>query len=152
MIDRLPRFGLRLWIALAMLVAGGAAQAAGPEAGRTARSGPPTPESAAGGHPPAGRSYVTVAGDNADRIVKKALADSPLKEELLREALIQANPKVFTAGRNTRLKPGTAVVLPDQHAMLRQILMPLLDPREAAAHFPPPPTSADERRRWVRYP
>jgi len=30
--------------------------------------------------------------------------------------------------------------------------MTALEPREAAAHFPPPPTSADERRRWVRYP
>lgn len=146
MIDRLPLFGLRLWIALAALLVGVAVQAAG----QSARSAPAAEGAAA--HASASRSYVTVAGDNADRIVKKTLADSPLKEELLREALIQANPKVFTAGRNTRLKPGTAVVLPDQTAMLRQILIPLLEPREAAAHFPPPPTSADERRRWVRYP
>ncbi len=134
--------------ALVLFTVCGLVQAAGP----AARSAAPALLDAAAGQTNPARSYVTVAGDNADRIVKKAMADSPLKEELLREALIAANPKVFSAGRNTRLKPGTAVTLPDQHAMLRQILMPLLEPREAAAYFPPPPTSADERRRWVRYP
>lgn len=137
----------RFGFALLLLAACGVVQAAG----QAGRSGPVAPEGAAG-HAPAGRAYVTVAGDNLDRIIKKTLADSPLKDELLREALIAANPKVFTAGRNTRLRPGTTVALPDQHAMLRQILMPLLEPREVGAYFPPPPTSADERRRWVRYP
>ena len=109
----------------------------------------PAPESAAA---QPGLSYVTVAGDTLDRIVKKAMADSPLKEELLRQALMQANPKVFTAGAKTRLKPGTTLALPDHQALLRQILLPVLDAREAGAYFPPPPTSQEERRRWVRYP
>ncbi len=100
----------------------------------------------------AGRSYVTVAGDTAERVVKKAMADVPLKDELLRDALIAANPKVFSAGKATRLKPGTELVLPDLRPMLREILLPLLEPREAGAYFPPPPTSVEERRRWVRYP
>jgi Tfp pilus assembly protein FimV len=100
----------------------------------------------------AGRTYVTVAGDTADRVVKKAMADIPLKDEILRDALIQANPKVFTAGAKTRLKPGTELALPDPHPMLRQILMPLLEPKEAGAYFPPPPVSVEERRRWVRFP
>jgi Tfp pilus assembly protein FimV len=93
-----------------------------------------------------------VAGDTADRVVKKAMADIPLKDELLRDALIQANPKAFTAGKATRLKHGTQLALPDLRPMLRDILLPLLEPREAGAYFPPPPTSAEERRRWVRYP
>jgi Tfp pilus assembly protein FimV len=95
---------------------------------------------------------VTVAGDTADRVVKKTMADIPLKDELLRDALIQANPKAFTAGKATRLKPGTQLALPDLRPTLRDILLPLLEPREAGAYFPPPPTSAEERRRWVRYP
>jgi len=36
--------------------------------------------------------------------------------------------------------------------MLRQILLPVLEPREVGAYFPPPPSSQEERRRWVRYP
>jgi Tfp pilus assembly protein FimV len=95
---------------------------------------------------------VTVAGDTAERVVKKAMADIPLKDELLRDALIAANPKAFGAGKATRLKPGTELMLPDLRPMLREILLPLLEPREAGAYFPPPPTTAEERRRWVRYP
>ena len=139
----------RIGAALLLVASCALVQAAGPAPRSAAAAGP---DAATGGHASSGRSYVTAAGDNADRIVKKTMADSPLKEELLRDALIAANPKVFTSGRNTRLKPGTAVTLPDPHTMMRQILMPLLEPREAAAYFPPPPTSADERRRWVRYP
>jgi Tfp pilus assembly protein FimV len=108
--------------------------------------------SAHGAAPHAGRTYVTVVGDTADRVVKKAMADIPLKDDILREALIQANPKAFTAGAKTRLKPGTELALPDPHPMLRQILMPLLEPKEAGAYFPPPPVPVEERRRWVRYP
>lgn len=146
MIDRVPRVSARRTaIALLAFFACVAAQAAGPSAAGAQPGG-------AAAHAGAVHTYVTVAGDNADRIVKKAMGDSPLKEELLRDALMKANPKVFTAGRNTRLRPGLTVTLPDQHAMMRQILLPLLDSREAAAHFPPPPASAEERRRWVRYP
>jgi Tfp pilus assembly protein FimV len=128
-----------------------AAQAADASASRPAAAA----ASHGAGHgaaPHAGRTYVTVAGDTADRVVKKAMADIPLKDEILRDALIQANPKVFTAGAKTRLKAGTELALPDPHPMLRQILLPLLEPKEAGAYFPPPPVSVEERRRWVRYP
>ena len=104
---------------------------------------------AAGVH---GRVYRTVSGDTADRVVKKALADIPLKDELLRDALIQANPKAFASGPATRLKAGVDLILPEPNALLRQVLLPVLSPSEVGAYFPPPPTTADERRRWVRYP
>lgn len=136
---------------------GPAAQAPAPARGPAPRADHGPAHAAAHGsapaHPGAGpRSYLTVAGDTADRVVKKTMADIPLKDELLRDALIQANPKAFSAGQATRLKPGTELTLPDLHPLLRQILLPLLEPREAGAYFPPPPTSAEERRRWVRFP
>lgn len=157
------------WLAAGCLLVAGLAQAAGAPAARAEPAaygsahgaahapahGPATAHGAGAGHahaPGGGRSYQTVAGDTADRVVKKAMADIPLKDELLRDALIQANPKAFTAGKATRLKPGTELALPDLRPMLRDILLPLLEPREAGAYFPPPPTSAEERRRWVRYP
>jgi Tfp pilus assembly protein FimV len=98
------------------------------------------------------RVYVTVAGDTLDRVIRKTMADSPLKDDLLRQALIAANPKAFAAGRNSRLKPGTELKLPETHALLREILLPLLSPTEVGSYFPPPPSTAEERRRWVRYP
>ena len=153
------------WLAAGCLLVAGLAQAAGAPAARHepaaygaphgSAHGPAAAHGAGHGHahaPGGGRSYLTVAGDTADRVVKKTMADIPLKDELLRDALIQANPKAFTAGKATRLKPGTELALPDLRPMLRDILLPLLEPREAGAYFPPPPTSAEERRRWVRYP
>jgi Tfp pilus assembly protein FimV len=98
------------------------------------------------------RVYVTVAGDTLDRVIRKTMADSPLKDELLRQAFIAANPKAFAAGRNSRLRVGTELKLPETNALLRDILLPLLSPTEVGSYFPPPPTTAEERRRWVRYP
>lgn len=136
-------------MALSLCLAG-AAQAAGAPTAQGAAAA--SHGAAHGAAPHAGRVYVTVAGDTADRVVKKAMADIPLKDDILRDALIQANPKVFSAGAKTRLRPGTELALPDPHPMLRQILLPLLEPKEAGAYFPPPPVSVEERRRWVRYP
>lgn len=95
------------------------------------------------------RTYVTVAGDTPDRVIQKTMADSPLKPELLRQALAQANPQVAGTGRNQRIKTGTVLHLPDHAALVRQVLLPLLPPAEAAAFSP---DSAQDKRRWVRFP
>ena len=102
--------------------------------------------------PQPARVYVTVAGDTLDRVIRKTMADSPLKDDLLRQAFIAANPRAFAAGRNSRLRVGTELKLPETNALLRDILLPLLSPTEVGSYFPPPPTTAEERRRWVRYP
>jgi len=94
------------------------------------------------------RIYITVAGDTLDRVVHKTLAHSPLKAELLRQALVQANPKVLPATGNPRLKPGTELYLPDHEALLRRTLEPLLKPADAQANA----DTAPDRRRWVRFP
>ncbi len=93
------------------------------------------------------RMYVVMQGDTLDRIVNKTMASSPLKPELLREALVAANPQAITAGRNPRLKPGTVLQLPDHEALLRRTVQPLLPPPEQAVN-----AEADARKRWVRYP
>jgi len=139
------------------LTVGQAAGAAGAPADSAARPAPAPARTAGAAHHGSadgahGRVYRTVAGDTADRVVKKAMADVPLKDELLRYALIQANVKAFPNGKATRLKAGTELALPDTHALLRQILLPLLSPSETGAFFPPPPSTAEERRRWVRFP
>lgn len=102
--------------------------------------------------PQPARVYVTVAGDTLDRVIRKTMANSPLKDDLLRQAVIAANPKAFAAGRNSRLRVGTELKLPETNALLRDVLLPLLSPAEVGSYFPPPPTTAEERRRWVRYP
>jgi len=94
------------------------------------------------------RIYITVAGDTPDRVVQKTLAHSPLKAELLRQALVQANPKVLPPTGNPRLKPGTELYLPDHEALLRRTLEPLLKPADAQASA----DTGQDRRRWVRFP
>ncbi len=123
--------------------------------GAPAHSHAPSHAAPSGGAPSAAhapRVYVTVAGDTLDRVIRKTMADSPLKDELLRQAFIAANPKALAAGRNSRLRVGTELKLPETNALLRDILLPLLSPTEVGSYFPPPPTTAEERRRWVRYP
>lgn len=143
---------VRIGMAAALLGAlGHAALAAGPSQAPSPSHAPSHGHSSAAS-PQAARVYVTVAGDTLDRVIRKTMADSPLKDELLRQAFIAANPKAFAAGRNSRLRVGTELKLPDNHALLREILLPLLSPTEVGSYFPPPPTTAEERRRWVRYP
>ncbi len=110
----------------------------------------PTPPADVAGAAPAlsARIYVTVPGDTLERVVHKTMASSPLRMELLRQALVAANPDLIPADRNPRIKPGTALQLPDHDALVRSVLLPLLQPFEAA-HTPSP---ADGRRKWVRYP
>jgi Tfp pilus assembly protein FimV len=101
--------------------------------------------------PAAGRTYTTVAGDTLDRVIHKTLGQSPLKPELLRQAMVQANPQGMPAGRNPRFKPGTVLQLPDHDAMLRAIVLPVLQPAEAGA-LSGATASAEARKRWIRYP
>lgn len=97
-----------------------------------------------------GRSYVVAPGDTLDRIIQKTMGQSPLKIELLREALATANPQAIASVRSPRLKAGAVLQLPDHEALLRAAVLPLLQPAGMALH--PTPLDADNRKRWVRYP
>ena len=97
-----------------------------------------------------GRSYVVARGDTLDRIIHKTMAQSPLRIELLREALAAANPQAIASVRNPRLKAGAVLLLPDHEALLRAAVLPLLPSVGMASH--PTPNDADNRKRWVRYP
>lgn len=96
------------------------------------------------------RSYVVAPGDTLDRIIQKTMGQSPLKIELLREALAAANPQAIASVRNPRLKAGAVLQLPDHEALLRATVQPLLPSVGMASH--PTPNDADNRKRWVRYP
>jgi hypothetical protein len=97
------------------------------------------------------RSYVVAPGDTLDRIIQKTMGQSPLKIELLREALAAANPQAIASVRNPRLKAGAVLQLPDHHALLRAAVQPLLQPADMVSSHPTP-NDADNRKRWVRYP
>ena len=97
------------------------------------------------------RSYVVAPGDTLDRIIHKTMAQSPLRIELLREALAAANPQAIASVRNPRLKAGAVLQLPDHQALLRAAVQPMLQPADMVSSHPTA-IDADNRKRWVRYP
>jgi Tfp pilus assembly protein FimV len=77
------------------------------------------------------------------------MADSPLRMELLRKAFIQLNPQAFPGGQASRLRADQVLQVPDAMQLLRAVAMPLLEVTEASRAAP---VSAQEQRRWVRFP
>ena len=102
--------------------------------------------------PAPARTYVVAPGDTLDRVIQKTMGASPLKLELLRQALVQANPQAIAAGRNPRLKTGTVLQLPDQDALLRAVALPVMQQADTAPPQAGGSAAGDNRRRWVRYP
>ena len=102
---------------------------------------------------PVTRSYKVVRGDTLDKVIQKTLEDSPLRIELLRNAFVQLNPQAFAAGPTARLRPDQVLQVPDAMQLLRSVAMPLLESADnAAPNRAAAPTSAEELRRWVRFP
>lgn len=114
----------------------------------TARTPPPQSASS--------HSITVQSGESIDAVLRRALPGLPLKEDFLRQALAQANPRIFPKGRTYPVRPGTVLTVPT-HAQLRQMI--LLQSPAAAALFETPAaaTQADvpkgpDKRHWVRFP
>lgn len=69
-------------------------------------------------------NYKTKAGDTVDKVLQKFYANTPLRNEVLRDALAQNNPKAFVKGNAKNLIPGSALSLPDPLALARKIMVP----------------------------
>jgi len=114
---------------------------------------------------PAGRQSVTVErSETLDMLIRRHYAGWPLKEELLRRAVAELNPKTIPNAANNLLKRGSVLLMPNTEDLRRTLLQ----------HYPtaadlvrirveqeivegPPPTHAPlpqgpDKRRWVRFP
>ena len=125
-------------------------------------------------------TYKVKAGDTVDRVIQKFYASSPLRSDVLRNALVQSNPKAFVKANPKSLIAGAVLVLPDQAELVKK-LMPQLapvapepgsvstsvanaTPAVAAPSLPAPvggaaahhaghnPGTESNKRHWVRYP
>lgn len=96
-------------------------------------------------------SYTTQAGDTVERILKNAMADSPLNPALLRKALADANPKVVNGKAGQKFKAGTLIVLPEHGALVRNTLE-TFSASGAEASYRSGSSDPASRRHWVRYP
>jgi Tfp pilus assembly protein FimV len=95
-----------------------------------------------------GKTYTVKPGDTLEKIVRTQMADSPLRADLLKEALASQNPGAFTKGSTKTLMAGASLQLPNQEAILRKHFGNAPMPSEST-------TGSDvsqARRHWVRYP
>ena len=127
-------------------------------------------------------NYTTRKGDTVEKILQKFYPASPLRADVLRDALVQNNPKAFPKGNAKSLVIGSTVSLPDPLELSRKLLLPVVlaanktdNPAmvsAAVAAAPAAPTPAnpaggggaaahraghnmamqDPKRHWVRYP
>ncbi len=112
-----------------------------------------TPASAATEPVAPATTYTTKAGDTVERVLKNAMADSPLNPQVLRKALADANPNVVNGKAGQKFKPGTALQLPEHSALVRNTLETFSAPGNDG--YSRSGTSASDpasRRHWIRYP
>ena len=96
------------------------------------------------------QTYTVKRGETLDKIIQKTMADSPLRIELLRKAFIELNPQAFPGGQASRMRADQLLQVPDAMQVLRAVAMPLLEVPDAPRVNAP--VSAQEQRRWVRFP
>lgn len=103
-------------------------------------------------------TYTPRKGETLDHVIQVTMPDSPLKMDLLRRAYISQNPQAFVTPITTppRMKKGAVLTIPDHKKLLLSVAGPLTADADADAtgiqRNPAAASSAEERKRWVRYP
>ena len=87
-------------------------------------------------------NYITRKGDTVEKILQKFYPASPLRADVLRDALVQNNPTAFPKGSAKSLVIGSNLSLPDPLELSRKLLMPAMAPvaskNDSPASVPPP--------------
>jgi len=113
---------------------------------------------AADAAPKPAATYTPRKGETLDHVIQVTMPDSPLKMDLLRRAYISQNPQAFVTPITTppRMKKGAVLTIPDHKKLLLSVAGPLTAEPEAdttgSQRSPAAVSSAEERKRWVRYP
>jgi Tfp pilus assembly protein FimV len=108
--------------------------------------------------PKPGMTYTPRNGETLDHVIQITMPDSPLKMDLLRRAFISQNPQAFVNPVTTppRLKKGAVLTVPDHQKLLQSVMVPMTVEKDGDAagsqRSPAAVSSAEERKRWVRYP
>jgi len=100
-------------------------------------------------------SMTVQRGESIDAVIRRGLPGLPLRDELMRQALAKANPRIFPKGTTYPVRPGTVLQMPSIDA-LRQLM--LTQHPQAAVLFQAGPAHSSEtaagsdKRHWVRFP
>ncbi len=101
---------------------------------------------------PGAVKYTVREGDTLDKIIRLHMGNSPLRIELLRDAVVKLNPHAFVKGSTKVLLAHAVITLPNHNELLQKQLgsaMPVADPTPPAASTS---MAEDRRKTWVRYP
>ena len=102
---------------------------------------------------PGAVKYTVREGDTLDKIIRLHMGNSPLRIEILRDAVVKQNPHAFVKGSTKVLLANAVITVPNHTELLQMQLGSALPKAEAA---PPATTSTsmvdDRRKTWVRYP
>ena len=116
---------------------------------RAADTPPSTPAAVSAGATVPVSAYIVKKGDTLDKLMATYYKGSPLKPEVLRSAVLAANPAL--TGKKPVLKPGSQLMLPEHGQVMWATLAPYV-PEQALSALTPATTDTTARRDWVRYP
>ena len=101
---------------------------------------------------PGAVKYTVREGDTLDKIIRLHMGNSPLRIELLRDAVVKLNPHAFVKGSTKVLLAHAVITVPNHNELLQKQLgsaMPVAEPTPPAASTS---MAEDRRKTWVRYP
>ena len=101
---------------------------------------------------PGAVKYTVREGDTLDKIIRLHMGNSPLRIELLRDAVVKQNPHAFVKGSTKVLLAHAVITVPNHNELLQKQLgsaMPVAEPTPPAASTS---MTEDRRKTWVRYP
>ena len=100
----------------------------------------------------AATKYTVREGDTLDKIIRLHMGNSPLRIEILRDAVVKQNPHAFVKGSTKVLLANAVITLPNHTELLQMQLgsvLPKAEPAPATTHTS---MAEDRRKTWVRYP
>ncbi len=106
-------------------------------------------------------TYLVKSGDTLDKVVQKALGDSPLKSDILKREIAALNPDAFSKGSQKILKTGVLLKLPNNDDLLRNQLGQTSRANGSNKQFVGyetypdvvlNPQGLERRKSWVQYP
>jgi len=102
------------------------------------------------------QAYTSKRNMSVDELIKEVYAGTPLNNQVLMKALLEANPKVLNGKPTQSIKRGQSIFLPDHTQLVVQILTPFTPvPTPVStdkAENSSPATDQQARRLWVRFP
>ena len=111
---------------------------------------------------PARETITVQRSETLDQLVRRQWAGWPLKDEVLRRAIADLNPKTIPNAANNLLRRGSVLVLPNTEDLRRTLLQHYpaagelvrikVEHETEESQARQSPAAGPEKRRWVRFP